>query len=52
VIHHQESKRLQYSLEDRARTLGFQRVTVIDDDLGRTGSGLVDRPGFERMVMG
>jgi DNA invertase Pin-like site-specific DNA recombinase len=51
VIHHQESKRLQYSLEDRARTLGFQRVTVIDDDLGRTGSGLVDRPGFERMVV-
>jgi DNA invertase Pin-like site-specific DNA recombinase len=50
VIHHQESKRLQYSLQDRARSLGFQRVTVIDDDLGRTGSGLVDRPGFERLV--
>jgi DNA invertase Pin-like site-specific DNA recombinase len=50
VIHHQESKRLQYGLEDRARTLGFQQVTVIDDDLGRTGSGLVERPGFERLM--
>src|SRR6516165_11745144 len=51
VIHHQESKRLQYALVDRARSLGFQQVTVIDDDLGRTGSGLVERPGFERLVV-
>jgi DNA invertase Pin-like site-specific DNA recombinase len=51
VIHHQESKRLQYALVDRARSLGFQQVTVIDDDLGRTGSGSVERPGFERLVM-
>jgi DNA invertase Pin-like site-specific DNA recombinase len=50
VIHHQESQRLQYALVDRARSLGFQQVTVIDDDLGRTGSGLVERPGFERLV--
>lgn len=51
VIHHQESKRLQYALVDRAGSLGFQQVTVIDDDLGRTGSGLVERPGFERLVV-
>lgn len=51
VIHHQESKRLQYGLEHRAHDLGFQQVTVIDEDLGRTGSGLVERPGFERLVM-
>jgi DNA invertase Pin-like site-specific DNA recombinase len=51
VIQHQESKRLQYALVDRARSLGFQQVTVIDDDLGRTGSGLVERPGFERLVV-
>jgi DNA invertase Pin-like site-specific DNA recombinase len=51
VIHHQESNRLQYALVDRARSLGFQQVTVIDDDLGRTGSGLVERPGFERLVV-
>ena len=50
VIHNQESTRLQLSLDDRARTLGFQRIMVIDDDLGRTGSGLVDRPGFQRLA--
>src|SRR5437879_10544436 len=50
LIHNQESTRLQRSLADRARTLGFQQILVIDDDLGRTGSGLVDRPGFQRLV--
>jgi len=50
LIHNQESTRLQLSLADRARTLGFQQVMVIDDDLGRTGSGLVDRPGFQRLA--
>src|SRR5437879_9151032 len=50
LIHNQESTRLQLSLADRARTLGFQRIVVVDDDLGRTGSGLVDRPGFQRLV--
>jgi DNA invertase Pin-like site-specific DNA recombinase len=50
LIHNQESTRLQLSLADRARALGFQRIVVVDDDLGRTGSGLVDRPGFQRLV--
>ena len=50
LIHNQESTRLQRSLADRARTLGFQQIMVVDDDLGRTGSGLVDRPGFQRLV--
>lgn len=50
VIHNQESTRVQLGLADRARTLGFQRVVVVDDDLGRTGSGWVDRPGFERLA--
>src|SRR4051812_22029567 len=50
VLHHQESQRRQYGLVDRARELGFQQVTVIDEDLGRTGSGLVERPGFQRLV--
>ena len=48
LIHNPESTRLQFSLADRARTLGFQRIVVVDDDLGRSGSGWVDRPGFER----
>ena len=50
VVHHQESQRRQYGLVDRARELGFQRFTAIDEDLGRTGSGLVERPGFQRLV--
>ena len=50
VIHHQESQRRQYGLLDRARELGFQDVVAIDDDLGRTASGLVERPGFQRLV--
>lgn len=50
LINNQESKRLQYGLVDRARGLGFQQITVIDEDLGRTGSGLMERPGFQRLV--
>jgi DNA invertase Pin-like site-specific DNA recombinase len=50
VIHNQESQRLQYRLVERARELGFAQVTAIDADLGRTASGLVERPGFERLV--
>ena len=29
---------------------GFRDVEVIDDDLGRSASGMVARPGFERLV--
>src|SRR5260370_633745 len=50
MLHHQESQRRQYGLVDRARELGFQQVTVIDEDLGRTGSGFVERPGFHRLA--
>src|SRR5580700_5911774 len=50
LIHNQESKRRQYGLVNQARELGFPEVIVIDDDLGRTGSGLVERPGFQRLV--
>jgi excisionase family DNA binding protein len=45
-----ESQRRQYSLADQARTLGFSDVLVIDEDLGHTSSGLVERRGFERLV--
>ena len=44
-----ESKRRQYALADRARALGWQDVIVLDEDLGRSGSG-VARPGFERLL--
>ena len=50
VIHNRESQRRQYGLADHARELGFQEVIVIDEDLGRSGSGLIARPGFQRLV--
>lgn len=50
VLEHTESKRRQYALADSARQLGFVSVPVIDDDLGRSGSGLVERPGFQKLV--
>jgi DNA invertase Pin-like site-specific DNA recombinase len=50
VLHHLEGKRQQYALEDHARQLGFQRVALIDKDLGRSGSGLVERTGFQQLV--
>ena len=45
-----ESQRRQYELVDVARRRGFREVEVIDDDLGRSASGMVARPGFERLV--
>jgi len=50
VLHNQESQRRQYGLVEQAREFGLQEVVTIDDDLGRTGSGLIDRPGFQRLV--
>ena len=47
---HTESRRRQYELVDVARARGFRQVEVIDDDLGRSASGTVARPGFERLV--
>lgn len=44
-----ESRRRQYALADRARTLGWSEVVVIDDDLGVSAAG-VARPGFERLL--
>ena len=45
-----ESKRRQYDLVDVARQRGFIDVEIIDDDLGRSASGTVARPGFDRLV--
>jgi hypothetical protein len=50
VAEHTESQRRQYALADSARAYGFASVTVIDDDLGRSGSGFVERPGFQKLV--
>ena len=50
VANNLESQRRQYGLADQARQLGFQQVDIIDEDLGRSGSGQVERPGFARLV--
>ena len=49
LANNHESRQRQYGLAERARTLGWTDVTVIDDDLGRSGSG-IRRPGFERLL--
>ena len=48
VVDHQESTARQYALADRAVDLGWTRgrVSVIDDDLGRSGQSVEGRPGF------
>ncbi|MER9457757.1 recombinase family protein [Mesorhizobium sp. M0478] len=46
------STELQYSLVDRAVRLGWppDRVVVIDEDLGKSGNGQVERGGFQRLI--
>src|SRR5258707_14997609 len=44
-----ESQRRQYELVDVARQRGFRDIEVIDDDLGRSASGMGARPGFDRL---
>src|SRR6266852_737128 len=50
VMTNLESQRRQYDLVEVARQWGFHDIEVIDDDLGRSASGMVARPGFERLV--
>jgi excisionase family DNA binding protein len=50
LLNNHESRRRQYALAERARSLGFSTVEVIDDDLGRSGGG-IKRPGFERLLV-
>jgi DNA invertase Pin-like site-specific DNA recombinase len=50
VRNHLESKERQYALANRASQLGFHKVIVIDDDLGRSGAGTQERPGFGRLL--
>jgi DNA invertase Pin-like site-specific DNA recombinase len=45
-----ESQRRQYDLVGEAKDLGFRDIEIIDDDLGRSASGTVARPGFEKLV--
>jgi DNA invertase Pin-like site-specific DNA recombinase len=52
VRHHQESTELQYRLVERAVTFGWprDRVRVIDDDLGKSGTSSKDRHGFQTLI--
>ena len=52
VEHNRESTERQYALAARARELGWpeERIIVIDEDLGLSGSGAVVRSGFARLT--
>lgn len=52
VEHNRESTDRQYALASKARALGWpaERVIVIDEDLGLSGSGAVARSGFARLT--
>ncbi len=52
VEHNRESTERQYALAHRAVALGWPReqVTIIDEDLGLSGSGIAKRAGFARLA--
>ncbi len=52
VLENRESTERQYQLQTRAIALGWppNRVEVIDEDQGRTGSTAAHRTGFQRLV--
>ncbi len=52
VAHNRESTARQYALVAKATQLGWpaQQVLVIDEDLGVSGSGIVERSGFARLT--
>ena len=43
LINNKESRRRQYGLAERAKALGWQKVNIIDEDLGRSGDGKFPR---------
>jgi DNA invertase Pin-like site-specific DNA recombinase len=52
VLTNQESLRLQYALQHRARNLGWpaEQIEVIDTDLGQTAATATQRVGFQDLV--
>jgi hypothetical protein len=48
VLHNRESGALQYAMRDRLTALGFAEIEVIDDDLGRSAAGGVQRGWWPR----
>ena len=49
---HQESTQRQYQLTHRLEAFGWHhdQIIVIDEDLGISGSGRKQRPGFQRLL--
>src|SRR3954452_13552355 len=50
VRNHLEGKERQYALDEIAKQLRPSKVIVIDEDLGRSGSGTQERVGFGRLL--
>ena len=52
VLENTESTQRQYGLRDRAVALGwpFDRIHVLDNDLGKSGSQSAGRDGFQKLV--
>lgn len=50
VVLNVESCRMQYSLQERAKAFGWHDIVVLDEDLGKSGSGVRERTGFERLL--
>ena len=50
VKHNLESRRVQERLVERAQEFGWPEPRMIDDDLARTATGVVERSGFERLL--
>ena len=52
VEHNRESTMWQYALAQRAAALGWpaERISIIDDDLGLSGSSAHQRGGFARRI--
>jgi DNA invertase Pin-like site-specific DNA recombinase len=52
VHEHHESTARQYALRQRAQELGWpaERIDIIDEDLGQSGTGTAWRSGFQQMA--
>src|SRR3981081_1888338 len=50
VLHNRQSGAVHGAWRCRPRALGITEIEVIDEDLGRSAAGSVQRSGFERMV--
>jgi DNA invertase Pin-like site-specific DNA recombinase len=53
VEHNRESTQRQYALVSKATSLGWpsQQIIVIDEDLGVSGSGIVERKAEEVLLV-